>query len=81
MKGCQVLVLNKSGHLGGVGEIGELYMRSHFLAKVRNSSSTSLFIVLTSVRVMWVSTMRRRPSSCQIRLLPRSRTACIVRAT
>lgn len=33
MKGCQVLVLNKLGQHAGVGEVGELYMRSHFLAK------------------------------------------------
>lgn len=43
MKGCQVLVLNKSGNLGGVGEIGELYMRSHFLAKVVLSNDTFSF--------------------------------------
>jgi len=41
MRGCQVLVLNKFNQHGGVGEVGELYMRSHFLAKVR-----LLFVVL-----------------------------------
>ncbi|HYN23256.1 MAG TPA: amino acid adenylation domain-containing protein, partial [Thermoanaerobaculia bacterium] len=32
MEGCQLLVLNHSGALAGVGEIGEIYVRSRHLA-------------------------------------------------
>ncbi len=31
--GCQLLVLNRHGHLAGVGEAGEIYMRSRHLAR------------------------------------------------
>ena len=33
MEGCQLLVLNRSGALAGVGEIGEIYVRSRHLAR------------------------------------------------
>jgi L-2-aminoadipate reductase len=33
MKGCQVIILNARMQLAGVGEVSEIYMRSHHLAK------------------------------------------------
>ncbi|HEX3127631.1 MAG TPA: amino acid adenylation domain-containing protein, partial [Thermoanaerobaculia bacterium] len=33
MEGCQLLVLNRSGRLAGVGELGEIHMRSRHLAR------------------------------------------------
>ena len=32
IKDVQLLLLNKSGHLAGIGELGELYVRSPHLA-------------------------------------------------
>ncbi len=33
MEGCQLLVLNRSGRLAGVGEVGEIHVRSRHLAQ------------------------------------------------
>uniref|UniRef100_A0A6B2KWQ6 Carrier domain-containing protein n=1 Tax=Arcella intermedia TaxID=1963864 RepID=A0A6B2KWQ6_9EUKA len=33
MQGCQLVLLNKANKLAGIGEVGEIFLRSHHLAK------------------------------------------------